>query len=206
MSSVHGRRTRFPNIVGDILPSDRVPIHWRVADTVDPGVRDSGRGLIWQTFPVIFRLAHPAEAPLLSELALRSKRHWGYDDDFMNRCRPQLMVDPDQITRDRVTLVEGGAEGAIMGFYALAGSSDDDGEISMLFVDPPWIGTGLGAHLLEHASLTARHLGWSAVRIEADPFAAPFYEHMGAVRIGDVRSELIAGRTLPLLRMPLGSG
>ena len=61
--------------------------------------RDSGRGLIWQTFPVIFRLAHPAEAPLLSDLALRSKRHWGYDDDFMNRCRPQLMVDPDQITR-----------------------------------------------------------------------------------------------------------
>jgi GNAT superfamily N-acetyltransferase len=76
----------------------------------------------------------------------------------------------------------------------------------MLFVDPQWIGQGLGSQLLEHASLAARHLGWSAVRIEADPFAAPFYEHMGAVRVGVVRSELIAGRTLPLLRMPLGSG
>lgn len=154
---------------------------------------------------MIFRLARRAEAPLLSDLALRSKRHWGYDDDFMNRCRPQLMVDPDQITRGRVTLAEDEADGGVTGFYALAGSSDDDAEISMLFVDPSWIGTGLGAELLKHASLAARHLGWSAVRIEADPFAAPFYEHMGAVRIGVVRSELVAGRTLPLLRMPLGS-
>jgi hypothetical protein len=64
--------------------------------------RGRGTGPIWQTCPVIFRLARRAEAPLLSDLALRSKRHWGYDDDFMNRCRRQLMVDPDQIARGRV--------------------------------------------------------------------------------------------------------
>ena len=171
-----------------------------------PAVRDSGSSAIWHNSTVIFRLARRAEAPLLSDLALRSKRHWGYDDDFMDRCRRQLMVDPDQITRGRVTLVEDEAEGAVMGFYALAGSSDDDAEISMLFVDPPWIGTGLGAELLNHACVSAQKLGWSAVRIEADPFAAPFYEHMGAVRIGVVPSELIPDRTLPLFRLPLGAG
>ena len=175
-------------------------------DTVSPSVRDSGKGALWQTSTVIFRLARRTEAPLLSDLALRSKRHWGYDDDFMDRCRPQLMVDPDQITRGRVTLVEDEADGSVMGFYALAGATDEDAEISMLFVDPPWIGKGLGAELVKHACLSAQHLGWSAVRIEADPFAVPFYEHMGAVRIGVVPSELIPDRALPLLLLPLGSG
>jgi GNAT superfamily N-acetyltransferase len=58
--------------------------------------------------------------------------------------------------------------------------------MAMLFVDPPWIGTGLGAELLSHARLSARQLGWPALRIEADPFAVPFYQHMGAVQIGVV--------------------
>ena len=160
-------------------------------------------GALWQTSTVIFRLAQLAEAPLLSDLAVRSKGHWGYDDDFMNRCRRPLTVDQDQITRGRVTLVEDDPDGVVMGFYALAGSSDEDAEISMLFVDPPWIGTGLGAELLDHACRSARQRGWSAVRIEADPFAVPFYEHMGAVRIGVVPSELIPGRALPLLRLPV---
>ncbi len=160
-------------------------------------------GALWHNFGVILRLATPAEAPLLSDLAMRSKRHWGYDDDFMNGCRRELTVDPDQAVRGRVTLAEDGTAGVVRGFYVLAGASDDDGEISMLFVDPPWIGTGLGAELLRHACLSARQRGWSAVRIESDPFAAPFYQYMGAVQIGFVDSDSIPGRSLPLLRLSL---
>jgi hypothetical protein len=61
----------------------------------------------------MFRLARPTEAPLLSELAVRSKRYWGYDDDFINRCRGELLVDADQVTRGRVTLVEDETAGVV---------------------------------------------------------------------------------------------
>ncbi len=33
------------------------------------------------------RAARPGEADALSALCLRSKAHWGYDDDFLERCR-----------------------------------------------------------------------------------------------------------------------
>jgi hypothetical protein len=39
--------------------------------------------------------------------------------------------------------------------------------------------------------------------IEADPFAAGFYERMGARRIGTVASGVIPGRWLPLYRLDL---
>ena len=38
------------------------------------------------------RRARPAEADELSELALRSKAHWGYDEAFMAASRAELKV------------------------------------------------------------------------------------------------------------------
>ena len=36
----------------------------------------------------------PDEAPALTELALRSKRAWAYDEDFMERVMPDMIVHP----------------------------------------------------------------------------------------------------------------
>jgi len=46
--------------------------------------------------------------------------------------------------------------------------------------------------------------GASSFEIEADPHAEGFYLHMGALRIGEISSEMQgARRILPLLRMHL---
>jgi GNAT superfamily N-acetyltransferase len=42
------------------------------------------------------------------------------------------------------------------------------GELLMLFVDPPAIGSGVGRVLLDDALRYASRLGWSALRIESD--------------------------------------
>ena len=60
-----------------------------------------------------------------------------------------------------------------------------------------------GRLLFAHAVATARRLGYQTLTIEADPFAEAFYRAMGAERVGEVPSEVAAGRMLPLLRVEL---
>lgn len=74
----------------------------------------------------------------------------------------------------------------------------------MMFVEPDAIGRGVGRTLFEHTVAQARRLGFTALTIDADPNAEPFYVAMGALRIGATPSGSIPGRELPLLRIELG--
>ena len=64
---------------------------------------------------MILRKPQPGEAAALSELALRSKAHWGYDADFLRDCREELTVQPRQIAKSMIRLAEDRA--GIGGFY-----------------------------------------------------------------------------------------
>jgi GNAT superfamily N-acetyltransferase len=147
------------------------------------------------------RPAEPAECDALSELARRSKAHWGYEASFLEACRAELTVDATDVERLRVTVAEEGH--AIVGFYALGGGPPD-GELCLLFVEPARIGTGVGRALWHHALMSAAHLGFSRVRIESDPFAEGFYLAMGASRVGEAPSSSIPNRSLPLLEVEIG--
>jgi len=147
---------------------------------------------------VSLRPAVPAEAGALSRLALRSKGHWGYDDEFLALCREELTLQPEQCDGVHIVVAEDGA--ALLGFYRLAGEAPV-AELADLFVDPDAIGHGLGATLFADAVTCARALGISRLVIDADPNAEGFYARMGARRVGKVASGSIAGRELPRLEL-----
>ncbi|WP_051840257.1 GNAT family N-acetyltransferase [Streptomyces sp. NRRL F-5126] len=149
------------------------------------------------------RAARPEEAPLLSELALRSKGHWGYDSDFLERCREELRLRPAEIVRRRTAVAE--VRGRIAGFVTVDGDPPG-GELGMLFVDPPFIGRGVGGLLFRHALAVAATLGIRRLEFGADPNAEPFYLAMGAVRIGVCPSGSIPGRQLPLMAIDTATG
>jgi GNAT superfamily N-acetyltransferase len=142
------------------------------------------------------RKAAPTEAPELSALALRSKGHWGYDKEFLAACREELTVHPSDVEPRRMVVAE--ADGTVVGFYGLEGDPPE-GELGFLFVEPAWIGNGVGRMLWDHMHEVAVACGFDEVMIGADPGAVPFYEAMGAVRIGVVPSASIPGRELPRL-------
>jgi len=151
---------------------------------------------------VQLRAARPGEAQTLTELALRSKAYWGYDDAFMAACRDELTMRADELERRRVTVAE--RDGRIAGFVSVEGEPPE-GAVGMMFVDPELIGRGVGRLLFEHALGSARSAGFTRLTIDADPNAAPFYRSMGAVQIGETPSGSIPGRTLPLLEIALGT-
>jgi GNAT superfamily N-acetyltransferase len=123
------------------------------------------------------RAGRKDEAWLLSDLALRSKGHWGYDQAFLNACRAELTLTPQDVEVQRVTVAE--RDGHLVGFYALAGEPPE-GTLENLFVEPEHIGIGVGRTLWEHAIDTARALGFERITLEADPGAEPFSLAMGA--------------------------
>jgi len=151
------------------------------------------------------RPAKVSEADLLTELALRSKSHWGYDADFIEDCRADLTLKPDYIAAHAVFVIE--EQGRVVGFYSLERQADNDVELMHLFVEPEAIGGGHGKRLWRHAVETARQLGFQEMVIGSDPFAESFYKAMGARRVGEVASIVRPGRMLPLLRfkLPLSS-
>ena len=79
----------------------------------------------------------------------------------------------------------------------------DPADLLKLFVDPPFIGRGLGRCLFDWACACARVQGARALTIESDPDALPFYLAMGARRTGWAPSGSIPGRRLPLLELRL---
>ena len=147
------------------------------------------------------REARPDEAELLSELAFRSKAHWGYDAEFLEACRADLTLTPKDIA-DSVSLVCEGT-GGVVGFSRVVLMDERTAELDALFVDPAAIGTGAGKLLWERSLLAARKLGAKDLVLQSDPHAEGFYLSRGARRIGEVASALMPGRTLPLMHIDL---
>ncbi|GKQ37933.1 GNAT family N-acetyltransferase [Streptomyces sp. A012304] len=143
---------------------------------------------------VLIRPARATEAEVLTDLALRSKAHWGYDAEFLEACREELTVAANEVVRRRTTVAD--RDGHILGFTNLVGEPPT-GVLGMMFVEPQAIGQGVGRLLFEHTITAGRELGFTQLTIDADPNAEPFYRAMGAVRIGNVPSGSIAGRMLP---------
>ncbi len=145
------------------------------------------------------RPARPEEAAPVSALALRSKGHWGYDAAFLEACRDELTWTPEECLEGRVQAIE--ADGELAGCYVLDLRAVPEAELDALFVDPPYIGRGIGKRLLDHALNAAASAGCDTVRLDADPDAEPFYAAQGFRRIGSVPSGSVPGRVLPRLEL-----
>jgi len=149
---------------------------------------------------VRIRPARVEECDALTELAMRSKAYWGYDDEFMAACRDELTIRAPFVPRIDVAETD---DGRVVGMVRLEphGPSREHGVLEDLFVEPSAIGTGVGGALFRHVVRRAAAEGVRTLSIDADPNARPFYEAMGAVLVGESPSGSIPGRTLPRLEL-----
>ena len=149
------------------------------------------------------RLARVEEALALTELCVRSKASWGYDEAFMALVRVVLVVIPEQIAAGDVWVATA-ADGTVAGMVALGPSQEPNTiDLDKLFVEPRRIRTGVGRALMAHALGEARRRGAGRLTILADPYAAGFYERNGARLIGQAPSDAIPGRSVPLYEVKL---
>jgi ribosomal protein S18 acetylase RimI-like enzyme len=147
---------------------------------------------------VTLRRARPDEAGVLSDLAIAAKGFWGYDQAFIESCRAELTLRPEDVARRNVVVAEVG--GVVVGFYSVDGDPPV-GELGNLWVRPGEIGTGLGRVMWRDAMATAAAAGFEYLEIGAEPNAEGFYRRMGAERVGEQPSGSVPGRMLPLMRV-----
>ncbi|MET0293087.1 MAG: GNAT family N-acetyltransferase [Steroidobacteraceae bacterium] len=166
-------------------------------------VPDVGPHYVMSRWLAHLRPALRDEAASLSALAWRSKAHWGYPPDFMQRCAAELQVDPADIERGGRHHVTAEVRGEIVGFHVLVPELSGVVLLEGLWVEPAWIGRGIGRELFEHARGVATKLGASQLRVVSDPNAAGFYLRMGTAPAGEVASGSISGRLLPRFALDL---
>ncbi len=151
---------------------------------------------------VRIRPARTEEGPELSALCLRSKAHWGYDAAFLELAREPLTITAEMIA-DHPVLVAEGPNGNLLGTVSAMPHEGSVWLLSLLFIDPVAIGMGLGRSLFHAMADLVRQKGGARFEIHSDPYALPFYEYLGAVVIGEVGSNAIPGRKLPLMSYAL---
>lgn len=144
---------------------------------------------------VNFRRARESDARELTQLAVASKRYWGYPEDLIALWLPDLEFTPESIRTHSVIIAE--QNGSIVGVVAIS-HSDTRAELEGLWVDPTQVRRGLGRALFREGIVQARAHGATSLLIDSDPNAEAFYLRLGARRTGSVPSTP-PGRNLPRL-------
>ena len=137
----------------------------------------------------------PADHARLRELTFESKAHWGYDRDFVRRWADGLGFESDG--ERWVAELDGG----IVAWAALLPPADGVAVLDDLWVDPAWIGRGVGSRLFRMAADRARELGAERLEWGAEPNAVGFYEKLGGRKLRDHVTEW--GRVAPWMGMDL---
>ena len=156
-----------------------------------------------QSIPVTFRSAVATDAAPLTDLSMRSKAYWPYSAEFIAKCRSDLTITPAFATSGLVVVAE--SAGKVVGYFGFEEEASPP-ELSHFFLEPEFIGRGMGTELWHEALAFAAQRGWPWFQICSDPYAAEnFYEKKGCRRIGEYESRVVPGRMLPLLRYDLSA-
>jgi GNAT superfamily N-acetyltransferase len=118
--------------------------------------------------------------------------------------RANLLAHPEVMELSDVAVREGRtraavADGRIVGFASWLSAADAI-ELDDLFVDPDWMGQGVGRALVHDVVAIARARGVRRIEVTANPHALAFYE-----KVGFVVERQVQTRFGPALRMLLES-
>jgi GNAT superfamily N-acetyltransferase len=140
-----------------------------------------------------------ADFERLRAIAVEAKAHWGYDRALVEEWAQGGDFEPESLRARLLYVAE--ADGASVGWAALI-PRGEIGWLEDLWIEPAWIGQGLGRALFEHVAAEARRRGARRLEWEAEPNAQGFYEHLGGAYVRD-SEETEWGRVLQVLAVEL---
>ena len=152
---------------------------------------------------VAVRAANPDEGERLREIAIAAKAYWGYDVARVRRWADDGDFSPAGLTSKDIWVAE--AAGRAIGWASLiAGAEPGVVVLDDLWVEPAWIGKGVGSVLFRRAADRGRELGAQRMEWEAEPNALGFYERLGGRRVRDNTPTLPPmDRVIPVMALEL---
>lgn len=169
------------------IPHPRSPRSGRRTSALAPGLR--------------IRAATPAHLTAINEVTLAAKAHWGYPAGQLAVWRDSLLTTAASLATRPTRVALAGP--SLVGVAQLD-PSVEPWELVACWVAPAHMRRGIGTALLCAIAAEAACAGQGVIHIDADPHAEPFYQAMGAVRVGSVPAPIPGepGRERPQLRLP----
>jgi GNAT superfamily N-acetyltransferase len=134
----------------------------------------------------------------LREILARAKGHWGYHAELLRRWVDGY--DFELLFRTHEVFVAEVA-GEIAAWASLVPPVERIAVLDDLWVEPAWMGNGIGSRLFVTARTRAAKLRAAQLEWEAEPNALGFYERMGGRCVREGTSEW--GRRLQIMAVPV---
>jgi len=134
---------------------------------------------------------------LINRLILDSKASWGYSPQFMEKAKADLEISLEEFQNTALQLYTFSIEKETLGVLGIR-NTEDIMELEYFFLDPRHLKKGLGRKMWEESLKLLKAQNCDFFLICSDPFAAGFYEKMGALRVGSLPSPVQEDRHLPL--------
>lgn len=151
----------------------------------------------------IIRLETPtaADAEVLSQISKAAKAYWGYPKAWLRLWDADLTFSVDYLQAHPVFVVQSVPKGNYLGVCVLEENLPYLW-VEHLWISPNYIGMGYGTALLEFALQAEIKREHRAVKVVADPNAAPFYRARGFEVVGYHPSQP-QDRKLPVMEQVL---
>ena len=149
---------------------------------------------------VVWEEVKEKDLALVASIALASKSHWDYSEDFLGKCKTlfEKEFSPSYLEKAKLFLVyKTGEPVAVVGLLL-----EGEPHIDHFWILPKWIGKGFGKLLFSNIVAIAKEHGLSYLMVVSDLNAESFYQKMGFVRVG-YESSPIQGKKLPVLKYDL---
>ena len=128
------------------------------------------------------RTVEPGEGERLREIAIAAKGHWGYDVDRVREWAAMGDFSPTGLGKKNFYIAA--TKDKTVG-WAAAIDRGDVWWLDDLWIEPEWMGKGIGSRLFRHAAEHGREAGAVRMEWEAEPNAVGFYESMGGRYLRD---------------------
>jgi GNAT superfamily N-acetyltransferase len=156
-------------------------------------------GTEFERHPIRLRHGRVEDFARLREIAIAAKAHWGYELARVREWAETGDFEPASLGKRLVYVAE--IRGEPIGWASLV-PRGTVGWLEDLWIEPQWIGRGVGRLLFEHVATKAHQRGATRLEWEAEPNARGFYERMGGAYVRD--SEVTEwGRVLEVLGLSL---
>ena len=150
---------------------------------------------------IFIRHALPEDAETLTKIALAAKSHWGYPARWMEIWKEELTYKSEYVAQSNIWAAV--VDDRYVGLYTLR-EKDGNAWLEDLWVLPSQMGNGVGRALFDHALNLSKQRGYHILRLESDPNAIGFYQHMGMHQISERHSQVEdQPRVLPIMEIAL---
>ena len=136
------------------------------------------------------------DAKELTELTIRSKSYWNYEEKQIEKWKEELTITAKYIKENQVYKLINNE--VLVGFYAYNPENNTDIKLNFLFIEPKFIGKGYGKILMFDFLKRLEKTKFNRVILDADPNAENFYSRLGFSVIGKLKSS-IKDRYLPIM-------